>query len=209
MIALSQRGGHAFTPSGVEALQNVLNGGTGWSRRAMCRIRLAIRELVENWGEVFRATPAIGNGFASVWHRRRRHDGRPGPRGPRTSSSAPASRAGTRRQHPAFPAAAVRSMSPATAPSRDQDDNFAARQRTWRLVRRGLHRRSRFPGERAGSGGVVLRRPDRRRDRLDPLDPSAKLQFDQRSCRAFPRATGISPMRRASSATRSRRICRA
>ena len=57
--------------------------------------------------------------------------------------------------------------------------------------------------EKRDRWGLVLRQPIYEKDRLDPLDPSAKLSLDKPICsRAFPKATAILPICRRASATR-------
>ena len=59
--------------------------------------------------------------------------------------------------------------------------------------------------EKRGRWGLVLRQPIYEKDRLDPLDPSAKLDSTRPCWRAFPKATATSPICRRASATRSSR----
>ena len=65
-----------------------------------------------------------------------------------------------------------------------------------------------FLEKRKGRWGIVLRRLAYEKDRIDPVDPAAKLVLDQKLLApAFRRATATSPICRPRSATRSRATC--
>ena len=69
----------------------------------------------------------------------------------------------------------------------DQDDDLAARACRRRAVRRRVHRPLlRFLREARGRWGLVLRRLVYEKDRLDPVDPAAKLALDQDLLKRFP-----------------------
>jgi len=59
-----------------------------------------------------------------------------------------------------------------------------------------------FFEKRADRWGLVLRQPIYEKDRLDPLDPSAKLALDAELLARFRKDTAISPICRRASATR-------
>ena len=50
-----------------------------------------------------------------------------------------------------------------------------------------------FFEQRDGRWGLVLRQPIYEKDRMDPVDPSAKLALDRICSSAFRKATGTSP----------------
>lgn len=50
-----------------------------------------------------------------------------------------------------------------------------------------------FLEERSGAWGIVRRQPIYEKDRIDPVDPAATLQLDQKALAALPEATATSP----------------
>ena len=58
-----------------------------------------------------------------------------------------------------------------------------------------------FLEKREGRWGIVLRRHIYEKDRIDPVDPAAKLTLDPACSRAFRKAIATSPICRAASAT--------
>ena len=69
----------------------------------------------------------------------------------------------------------------------DQDDDLAARRRRWRALRRRMHRALlRLPEHRNGRWAIALRQPIYEKDRLDPVDPAAKLSLDVALLQRFP-----------------------
>ena len=59
-----------------------------------------------------------------------------------------------------------------------------------------------FLEKRQGRWGLVLRQPIYEKDRLDPVDPAAKLSLDRKLLNRFPKATATSLICRRASATR-------
>jgi hypothetical protein len=59
-----------------------------------------------------------------------------------------------------------------------------------------------FLERREGRWGLVLRQPIYEKDRLDPVDPAARLELDPDRLARSPRATATWPMSRRRSATR-------
>ena len=51
-----------------------------------------------------------------------------------------------------------------------------------------------FLERRDGRWGVVLRQPIYEKDRMDPVDPAARLELDPAILARFPRVTGTSPI---------------
>jgi len=69
----------------------------------------------------------------------------------------------------------------------NQDDHFAARASSRCALRRHLHwPLLRFFEKRAGRWAISLRQPIYEKDRIDPLDPAAKLQLDPKLLEKFP-----------------------
>ena len=65
-----------------------------------------------------------------------------------------------------------------------------------------------FFERREGRWGLVLRQPIYEKDRLDPVDPSARVALDPALLARFPEGYGTSPISRCRSATTSSRTCR-
>ena len=147
--------------------------------------RLTIRQLVEDWAVLRDAR--MWERFRGVWH----EDGRmmatwfQGTRDEFIKVSEEGYAEG--RAHPAFPRRLDHRCFRHARDRADQDDDLAARQGRRRAVRRGVHRAVlRFLREARDRWGLVLRQPIYEKDRLDPLDPSAKLALDQELLARFP-----------------------
>ena len=147
--------------------------------------RLAIRELVENWA-VWRDA-GDWERFRTVWHDDGRMmatwfqgtGGRVHRREPRRL------RQGC--QHPALPGRQLRRPRGQPRHRPDQDDDLAARPRARRAGRRRLHGRFYdFLEKRDGRWGLVLRQPIYEKDRMDPVDPAARLTLDPACSKRFP-----------------------
>ena len=149
----------------------------------MRRDRLLIRELVENWARVARRRRL--ERFATVWHDdgwmmatwfqgpARLHPGQ--PRGLRAGVSILHFLGGT-----SADVAGDRAISQTKMTISQRASSRASR-------RRRLHRALlRLPRAAGGQWGIVLRQPIYEKDRLDPIDPSAKLELDDELLSQFP-----------------------
>ena len=65
------------------------------------------------------------------------------------------------------------------------------RSRAWSATSLCTGRFYDFFEKRDGRWGLVLRQPIYEKDRIDPVDPSAKLSLDQDLLRIFPKAIAI------------------
>ena len=147
--------------------------------------KVVIRELVENWA-VWRDA-RLWDRFRTVWHA----DGRmmatwfQGGLGIHQSQRR---RLGARRAHPAFPRRQSRSTSPMIARIAQTKMTISQRAPVEGVVCDvRLHRTFlRFFARRDGRWGLVLRQPIYEKDRLDPVDPAAKLSLDQEVLKRFP-----------------------
>ena len=171
--------------------------------------RLAIRELIENW--VVWRDAGDWDRFAGVWH----DDGRMMAtwwQGPATEFIR-VSREGFAR--------GVRILHFLGGTSIDLAGDRAIAQTKMTISQRAevdgvrcdvvcTGRFYDFFERRSGRWGLVLRQPIYEKDRLDPIDPAARLTLDARSPRTLPgRAIAISPICRRASGTRSSATCRA
>ena len=144
-----------------------------------------IRRVIETWA----LTRDAGDwaGFASVWH----EDGWmtatwfQGPAADFIRASRDGFEAGVNILHFLGGSRCEGDRGPGRGP--DQDDHRAARPGGRGHRRCHLHRPVlRLPGEAGRPWGIVRRQPIYEKDRLDPVDPGARLTLDPRRLAEFP-----------------------
>ena len=159
--------------------------------------RREIRELVENWA-VWRDA-GDWERFRTVWHDDGRDDGDVVPGHRRRLHRGHRAGLGDGREHPALP----------RRHSVDVAGDRAIAQTKMTISQRGMvhgvlcdvvctGRFYDFIERREGRWGLVLRQPIYEKDRIDPVDPAARLSSMPALSPRFPRATATSPTSRPS-----------